>query len=353
MQVADAVARMRDSDVQKPPGIAEAIDWLAALSELGVGALDASRGRAHARARCSSTARTRSSSGPRGWSALVGDDTPRLPRARRSSSTCRRWPARSAGGCTTRALPVTAERAAAFARRAGAGPAVSPPAAVLDGARRCSCPTATQVTGVRRRVRRGVRAAGARAAQREDARQDVPQPPDTGAAETIGHPTRRAARGEDVGRFAVLASLGARAEREPERTRRVPVPLAPSDEELLRSKRFDALDAAGARPQLYRLMAGLAAGRRRCGARAAPSATATASGSTCAARCAAACAPAATRSACARRRRRVVPRRMVLLCDISGSMEPYARAYLQFLTCAAGASAERRGVRVRHPADAA
>ena len=38
----------------------------------------------------------------------------------------------------------------------------------------------------------------------------------------------------------------------------------------------------------------------------------------------------------ARRRRRVVRRRLVLLCDISGSMEPYARAYLQFLTCAAG-----------------
>jgi hypothetical protein len=37
-----------------------------------------------------------------------------------------------------------------------------------------------------------------------------------------------------------------------------------------------------------------------------------------------------------RRRRRVVPRRLVLLCDISGSMAPYARAYLQFLTCAAG-----------------
>ena len=37
-----------------------------------------------------------------------------------------------------------------------------------------------------------------------------------------------------------------------------------------------------------------------------------------------------------RRRRRVVPRRLVLLCDISGSMEPYARAYLQFLACAAG-----------------
>ena len=38
----------------------------------------------------------------------------------------------------------------------------------------------------------------------------------------------------------------------------------------------------------------------------------------------------------ARRRRRVVRRRMVMLCDISGSMEPYARAYLQFLTSAAG-----------------
>src|SRR5215468_10368778 len=36
VQVADAVARMRDSDVQKPPGIAEAIDWLAALDLLGV-----------------------------------------------------------------------------------------------------------------------------------------------------------------------------------------------------------------------------------------------------------------------------------------------------------------------------
>jgi uncharacterized protein with von Willebrand factor type A (vWA) domain len=38
----------------------------------------------------------------------------------------------------------------------------------------------------------------------------------------------------------------------------------------------------------------------------------------------------------ARRHRRIVPRRLVMLCDISGSMELYARAYLQFLTCAAG-----------------
>ena len=40
VQVADAVSRMRDSDVQKPPGIAEAIDWLAALEVLGLQELD-------------------------------------------------------------------------------------------------------------------------------------------------------------------------------------------------------------------------------------------------------------------------------------------------------------------------
>ena len=41
VQVANAVSRMRDSDIQKPPGIAEAIDWLGALSLLEVERLDA------------------------------------------------------------------------------------------------------------------------------------------------------------------------------------------------------------------------------------------------------------------------------------------------------------------------
>jgi MoxR-like ATPase len=40
VQVAGAVAKMRESDVQKPPGIAEAIDWLAALDLLGIDKLD-------------------------------------------------------------------------------------------------------------------------------------------------------------------------------------------------------------------------------------------------------------------------------------------------------------------------
>jgi hypothetical protein len=44
----------------------------------------------------------------------------------------------------------------------------------------------------------------------------------------------------------------------------------------------------------------------------------------------------------ASRTRRTKPRRLVLLCDISGSMEPYARAYLHLLTSAvaSGAPAE-------------
>src|SRR5258706_1067241 len=62
-----------------------------------------------------------------------------------------------------------------------------------------------------------------------------------------------------------------------------------------------------------------------------------------------------------RRRRRTKPRRLVLLADIYGPMEPYARGYLQLLHCAAGgANAETfvfatqltrltRQLRIRNP----
>ncbi|MBN2622220.1 MAG: MoxR family ATPase [Acidimicrobiales bacterium] len=40
-QVAAAVARLRSLDVQKPPGLAEAINWVATLDLLGLGRLDA------------------------------------------------------------------------------------------------------------------------------------------------------------------------------------------------------------------------------------------------------------------------------------------------------------------------
>ena len=126
------------------------------------------------------------------------------------------------------------------------------------------------------------------------------------------------------------------------------VPVAASDEERLREQ---ALRRARARRARAALPADdrRSSSRRRCAGRAAPSATAAASTSTCGARCAARCAPAATRSGSRTGGAASCARRLVLLCDISGSMEPYARAYLQFLTCA---GTRRRGVRVRHAADA-
>jgi MoxR-like ATPase len=41
VDVASAVRRLRASELQKPPGVAEAIDWVAALGLLGVQRLDA------------------------------------------------------------------------------------------------------------------------------------------------------------------------------------------------------------------------------------------------------------------------------------------------------------------------
>jgi uncharacterized protein len=115
----------------------------------------------------------------------------------------------------------------------------------------------------------------------------------------------------------------------------VDVPLAmASDEESLSGKRFDALDAHEL-AQLYRLMTRLEVAtplrrtrryeRARHGRRTDLRRTLRASLRT-----------GGEPQRLAQRRRRVVPRRLVLLCDISGSMEPYARAYLQFLASAAG-----------------
>ena len=115
----------------------------------------------------------------------------------------------------------------------------------------------------------------------------------------------------------------------------VEVPLAiASDEEVLRSKSFDALEPHEL-AELYRLMSRLELAtplrqtrryeRGRHGARVDMRRTLRASLRT-----------GGDPIRLARRRRRNERRRLVMLCDISGSMEPYARAYLQFLTCAAG-----------------
>ena len=116
--------------------------------------------------------------------------------------------------------------------------------------------------------------------------------------------------------------------------REVPLGVAASNEEVLREKRFDAL-APDELAQLYRLMSRLEiatptrrtrrAERGRHGERLDMRRTLRGSMRT-----------AGDPIRLARRRRRVIRRRVVMLCDISGSMEPYARAYLQFLTCAAG-----------------
>ncbi len=162
------------------------------------------------------------------------------------------------------------------------------------------------------------------AAPPEDSR-SVAAPPDS----TTAPPGRGRSEGA-AGGFAAAPPSGRGGE-----ARDVAVPVAASDEERLRGKRFDALEP-GELAQLYRLMAQLKiatplrrtrrAERARRGEHVDLRRTLRASLRT-----------GGDPMRLARRRRRVVPRRIVLLCDISGSMEPYARAYLQFLTCAAGA----------------
>ena len=134
---------------------------------------------------------------------------------------------------------------------------------------------------------------------------------------------------------AVAASAAARSERDEADERDVDVPLAlASDEERLAGKRFDALEPDEL-ARLYRLMSRLELAtplrrtrryeRGRHGQRIDMRRTLRGS----------------LRSGgdpirLVRRHRRTVRRRLVMLCDISGSMEPYGRAYLQFMACAAG-----------------
>jgi uncharacterized protein with von Willebrand factor type A (vWA) domain len=151
-------------------------------------------------------------------------------------------------------------------------------------------------------------------------------------------PDRAAGRGRDEPGLAGSGdrTVGPPGDGDDAELRDLLVPVAASDEEVLRSKHFDAL-APGELATLYRLMERLEMAtperrtrrseRHRHGRRIDMRRTLRGSTRT-----------AGDPIRLARRRRRVTRRRIVLLCDISGSMEPYARAYLQFLTCAAGSA---------------
>jgi hypothetical protein len=163
--------------------------------------------------------------------------------------------------------------------------------------------------------------------------QTVPVPPDE--RPQADHRTSPGDSTEGDSRSSAASSAPqARDEEEPSAEVDVPLAMA-SDEEVLSSKSFDALEPHEL-AQLYRLMSRLELAtperltrryeKARHGRRIHMRRTLRRS----------------LRSGgdpihLARRRRRVVRRRLVMLCDISGSMEPYGRAYLQFLACAAGA----------------
>jgi len=168
-----------------------------------------------------------------------------------------------------------------------------------------------------------------------------PAPVPDDAAEADAAPTESAPPGEpprttDGAPQSGATPSDAGTTRSTEPTEEIPVPVLASDEDVLRSKRFDAL-SPDELARLYRLMTHVRlatparrtrrAERDRHGERIDMRRTLRGSIRT-----------AGDPIRVARRRRRIVPRRLVMLCDISGSMEPYARAYLQFLTAAGSES---------------
>jgi uncharacterized protein with von Willebrand factor type A (vWA) domain len=162
---------------------------------------------------------------------------------------------------------------------------------------------------------------------------DDPAPVDERRTEAAPPDGRPAAEGAAEG--GALGAASPRSGDDDEDGAEVEVPLAmASDEERLAGKRFDALEPQEL-AQLYRLMSRLEVAtpmrrtrrheKARHGRRTDMRRTLRASLRT-----------GGEPIRLAHRRRRIAPRRLVMLCDISGSMEPYARAYLQFLTSAAG-----------------
>ena len=209
-------------------------------------------------ARCSSTREDQEVVRAAGLEALVGgrgeatSAEPRSP-SRRSSSTCRALAARSAGACTRPACR-SPPSARLRSRRRCAGAADQPPAAVLDGPRGARLrPVAGQ--GVRLGVLRGVRH---RPRCRDATRcsttlQTVPSPRRRAAADSDRR-ADRVGRGARSGAAGSTRAAAATASEEPRAE--VALPMRASDEEVLRDKRFDALEPDEL-AALYRVMAQL------------------------------------------------------------------------------------------------
>ena len=146
-------------------------------------------------------------------------------------------------------------------------------------------------------------------------------------------PSRRRTCRREAAKGSVDVASPPGSSRDDEEERTVPVALA-SDDERLSHKRFDELEPAEL-AQLYRLMARLELAtplrRTRRHERGAHGRDVDLRRSL-----RASLRTGGEPLVLARRQRRIRPRRLVMLCDISGSMEPYARAYLQFLVSAAG-----------------
>ena len=208
VQVANAVSRMRATDVQKPPGIAEAIDWLAALNLLGVERLDAAvadrtLGSVLKYGEDQEVVRGGASRGS--WAAVTDATRPEhafgvetieldLPRARRRvlPPPARR---RHAGHARARGRPGPGARAR---------PPGEPPAALLDGPRGARLRPGRRAH-VRRRLRAGVRRrpAATSAFEPDDARRRVGSSDDRPATERAAGDG--GAERDDSGAWSALA----------------------------------------------------------------------------------------------------------------------------------------------------
>ena len=228
---------MRDSDVQKPPGIAEAIDWLAALDLLGVERLDA----AAVDRTLGVGAQVRRGPGgdPRGRPrAARAAAVTRVRRRDRRARPARRSPRRFSRRLHDAGVPVDARAPGRRSRARSTSCARSAAAACTGPRAPCSSPT-------RRTSRRSTPSSAPVFGDRA-----------TAAAGARGRSRRRRApRRREAGRRSRGAARRRRRARATARGRG-PARAWPSDEERLASKRFDALEP-GELAQLYRLMARL------------------------------------------------------------------------------------------------